>query len=272
MADRWKEEPRPTSQDGNDRRRNHPSGTTLRASGCLHPTRSCRMSHQDIVREIELLYASLKSTPPPRQYTVLAAFILVDTNHDKFKIISLATGSKCLPASRLPHGGDTLHDSHAEVLARRDAVRCFMEEIGRIDPSIDDSPWFIRSNADLFALKNHIQVILYISTVPCETCISISCFPCLKQSKAVTRPLAIWQPIKILKWRLSRTRPNFQLCHLPLLQEVVTITLCSVCFEQNLDALIHRPRCLCRVATKLRDGTYSAFRVLWPRGFFIPST
>ena len=118
------------------------------------------MSYHDIAQAVTSLYASLNFSPPPRQYTVLSAFILVDRSHEAvIKIISLATGSKCLPTSRLPKEGDALHDSHAEVLARRGAVRWFLEEIARSDPSADSTPWLKRCKNGLFSLKNEIVKI-----------------------------------------------------------------------------------------------------------------
>mgnify|MGYP002718872709 CR=1 FL=1 len=42
--------------------------------------------------------------------------------------VSLGTGVKVLPANRLPPLGDAVHDSHAEVLARRGFVRWLLDE------------------------------------------------------------------------------------------------------------------------------------------------
>lgn len=127
------------------------------------------MEHKQIAQAVASLYASLKFIPPPRQFTVLASFVLYDRQQNIFKIISLATGSKCLPASRLPPKGDALHDSHAEVLARRGAIRWILEEICRKSSSMDDSSWVRHCSDGFFALKDHIDIILYVSTVPCKS-------------------------------------------------------------------------------------------------------
>jgi tRNA-specific adenosine deaminase 1 len=37
----------------------------------------------------------------------------------RFRCISLGTGIKCLPKSKVSSDGKLLHDSHAEVIARR---------------------------------------------------------------------------------------------------------------------------------------------------------
>ncbi|TFK56195.1 adenosine deaminase/editase [Heliocybe sulcata] len=120
----------------------------------------------ELVSIVHDLYNTLAFTPPPKQFTILAAFILTSSQCSPH-VISVGTGVKCLPASRLPERGDALHDSHAEVLARRGAVRWFLEEIQR---SVDSpSPWF-RKREDVtekYALCENVEVTMYVSTVPC---------------------------------------------------------------------------------------------------------
>ncbi|KDQ28905.1 hypothetical protein PLEOSDRAFT_1102944 [Pleurotus ostreatus PC15] len=110
------------------------------------------------------LYSTLNFCPPDGQFTVLAAFIL--TRGDEHKVISLATGTKCLPDDKLPHTGDALHDSHAEVLARRGAVRWFLEEAIRLYKGTE-SKWIVRSEGGVFQLKDEVVVRFYVSTLPC---------------------------------------------------------------------------------------------------------
>lgn len=115
---------------------------------------------------------------PPRQFTILAAF-LISSEASGLKTISLATGTKCLPVSRLPEQGDALHDSHAEILARRAAVRWLYDEISR-----PQSPWIRKGDNGLYELNQGVRVHLYISTPPCMvhllglnflSCSSLSC-------------------------------------------------------------------------------------------------
>ena len=42
---------------------------------------------------------------------------------EKMEVISLATGTKCVAANAMSEYGDLIHDSHAEVLARRLLMR-----------------------------------------------------------------------------------------------------------------------------------------------------
>ena len=113
-------------------------------------------------------YSRLKFKPPDGQFTILAAFVL--RTPKELKLISLGTGSKCLPAARLPLSGDALHDSHAEVLARRGAIRWFLEEIGRCCSASADyvSPWITRDDDGIFSLHDDVVLDMYISTVPCK--------------------------------------------------------------------------------------------------------
>ncbi|KAG9015596.1 hypothetical protein FRB90_004773 [Tulasnella sp. 427] len=124
--------------------------------------------------------------PTPRsngtpQWCILAGIVLSrpettlsarapSTSTDLLKCISLGTGTKCLPESKLPPKGDILHDSHAEVLARRSAIRWLYEEILRWTKNGERSDWVERGEKDegeLFRLKPGVQVHMYVSTLPC---------------------------------------------------------------------------------------------------------
>lgn len=125
------------------------------------------MSLSDSVARATLsLYSALKFRPAnPAQYKILSSFTLVHRS-GTIAPISLATGSKCLPATRLSANGDAVHDSHAEVLSRRGAIRWFMEEICRSTEK--SSLWVERREAGKWALKTGVSVHMYISTLPCE--------------------------------------------------------------------------------------------------------
>ncbi|KAH8106293.1 adenosine deaminase/editase [Cristinia sonorae] len=127
----------------------------------------------DVARVILALYSRLAFNPPPRQFTILAAFALCEEGTSTIKVISLGTGSKCLPAIRLCKEGDALHDSHAEVIARRGAMRWLMEEVDRAcrvhsaGTNAILSPWLQRLSDGKYALRDGVKLILYVSTVPC---------------------------------------------------------------------------------------------------------
>ena len=139
------------------------------------------------VSSILQIYSSLSFSPPASQYTVAASFFLTHSSLPACKVISIATGTKCLPTTRLPSRGEAVHDSHAEVLARRGAIHWFLEEIGRchrsstpnvtIDGTDSDvnlnnsyqSDWICQSSRhdQYYELRDGVQIHLYVSTVPC---------------------------------------------------------------------------------------------------------
>ena len=61
-----------------------------------------------------------------REYTVLAGIVMErchDDSYSSFQVISIGTGTKCLPQKEVSSFGDNLADCHAEVLARRAFIR-----------------------------------------------------------------------------------------------------------------------------------------------------
>ncbi|SJL01552.1 uncharacterized protein ARMOST_04874 [Armillaria ostoyae] len=114
-----------------------------------------------IIHDIHGIYGSLNFYPPDGKFTILASFFLTDER--RTKVISIATGTKCLPTIRLPTQGEALHDNHAEVLARRGAIRWCMEEILRQTAS----DWLVCRTSGKYALRDGVALNLYISTVPC---------------------------------------------------------------------------------------------------------
>lgn len=136
-------------------------------------------------------YISLPKSfhPSPRsngtpQYCILAGFVLGKVDRigvsappnsrlDNLKCVTLATGSKCLPKSKLSLDGQALHDSHAEVLARRGFVRWIYEEILRSQSDAFVSDWIERCSGKdgvepRYRLQETVKVFMYISTLPCK--------------------------------------------------------------------------------------------------------
>ncbi|KAN0060081.1 hypothetical protein ACQY0O_008054 [Thecaphora frezii] len=96
--------------------------------------------------------------------------------------VSIATGLKCLSYDRLPPTGDVLHDTHAEILARRGARRWLLAKLldehrrrrsippqpqpgGRDDPFatiFEPSPTSSR-----WRLRQGVRLHWYVSAMPC---------------------------------------------------------------------------------------------------------
>lgn len=134
----------------------------------------------EVINAIHGTYASLGFNPPPKQFTVLAAFYLAKpaaASKATFKVISISTGTKCTPAIKYSARGELLHDTHAEVLARRGAVRWLMEEMGRMNNSAEyTSDWLSRADSESakdsdgappYQLQSSASLHMYISTLPC---------------------------------------------------------------------------------------------------------
>ncbi|GAA5904997.1 hypothetical protein JCM6882_002414 [Rhodosporidiobolus microsporus] len=110
------------------------------------------------------------------EWTVLAAFCVFRSREEDeegrwdVRCVSIGTGLKALPHARLPVHGDVLHDSHAEVIARRGFKLWLYGELEqssraeedslleRVEGSGDEAEW---------RLKHGWQVGMYISTLPC---------------------------------------------------------------------------------------------------------
>ena len=213
------------------------------------------------VSKIHTTYDSFGFIPPHSQWTVLAAFCL--TIREEVKLISLGTGTKCLPSSKLSTRGEVVHDSHAEVLARRSALRWFFEEIVRVVDS-GESRWIVKDEGDgRFKLRDGVRLNLYVSTLPCKGVAFISA-ETHDISQAETRPCVIWLQHRIAKWHRSRIRQNraFLYRHLgrgQLQEEGMIIRALESC-APNREEQTRPLHFACPAVTKLRAGTYSAYK------------
>lgn len=98
------------------------------------------------------------------EWTILASISLV-IGFSRVLPIALGTGVKVLPAARLPPLGDTIHDCHAEVLARRGFVRWLLAEADRVIRK-EENEGVITWDGTAFRLKPEVQVWLYVSALP----------------------------------------------------------------------------------------------------------
>lgn len=85
----------------------------------------------EIVQNCFDLYHSLPKTGKPieNEWTVLSCFMKYNSYNKDIEVVSLGTGSKCIGATKLSPKGDILHDSHAEVMARRGFLLYLYENI-----------------------------------------------------------------------------------------------------------------------------------------------
>ncbi|XP_052231262.1 tRNA-specific adenosine deaminase 1-like isoform X2 [Dreissena polymorpha] len=104
-----------------------------------------------------------------KEWTLLAGIAMAKTqgNGDtEVTVVSLGTGSKCLPASKLSKTGDILNDSHAEVLARRAFLRFLYEELKKVYGSGESTVLKLCGN-NMCCVQDGITFHMYSSLTPC---------------------------------------------------------------------------------------------------------
>ncbi|XP_047147383.1 tRNA-specific adenosine deaminase TAD1-like [Vigna umbellata] len=142
---------------------------------------------QRVSEKVLSFYASLpkKGKPQGREITVLAAFLLSSPSND-LRVVAIGTGTKCIGRSLLRTCGDVVHDSHAEVIARRALMRFFYTQIqhltetsGNHGPTnggkrfkFDDGnlPFELDTgclNKGKYTLRKDWKLHMYISQLPC---------------------------------------------------------------------------------------------------------
>lgn len=169
-----------------------------------------------IVKEIHQIYERKypsKCKPDTRRAegTVIAAVFALTTDN-KVKIITLASGIKCLNELDLKRedtpNGRQLHDSHAEILS----LRCFNYYIlskakemmikrkeGSISDSKDDLFLFSKSE-NKFKWNDKVKIGLYISQVPCGDCSLVI------EENSETNSYAQWEDDHIKQYLISENK------------------------------------------------------------------
>ena len=94
-----------------------------------------------------------------------------DDDDTTITVVSCATGTKCtaVPAHTL-HADAILHDSHAEVLARRGLVRVLWQEIIMHNNNNKDATLLLAqvpNSSHCYQLRENVQLHLYVSDSPC---------------------------------------------------------------------------------------------------------
>ncbi|GAA6064737.1 hypothetical protein JCM10212_005316 [Sporobolomyces blumeae] len=134
-----------------------------------------------LARSVIDKYSALPANGKPRprsngtpEWTVLAGFCLFRTVNDDdddptdVECVALGTGLKALPHQRLPVHGDVLHDSHAEVVARRGFKLWIYRQIELASDRDRESSLFERDEPNHeWTLKPGWNVALWVSTLPC---------------------------------------------------------------------------------------------------------
>lgn len=102
-----------------------------------------------------------------RGYKVIAGIVKsIDTDPSNLTVVSIGTGSNFFYEKNLDPKGNAVHDTHAEVVARRGFIRYIYDQI--YQQVARNSPKSIFEKVDgKFRLKAGVKFHLYVSTAPC---------------------------------------------------------------------------------------------------------
>lgn len=123
----------------------------------------------EIVQLVLDLYEKLprkgKPTKDKKEWTVLSAFVQIQGC--KKQVVALGTGTKCLGQGEVSFKGDLVHDSHAEVIAKRSFVSYLMDQLLKCQNKQEDDGIFEPLKNGTFRLKDNIHFYFYTSFPPC---------------------------------------------------------------------------------------------------------
>ena len=117
--------------------------------------------------------------PKANEFTVLAGIVMERTDNDCLRCVALGTGLKALPFKQLSPSGNTVNDSHAEVICRRSFKRFLLHQMALASAEKDPDSIFSFTPRDasecededpmrpIFHLKAGIRFYFYVSQSPC---------------------------------------------------------------------------------------------------------
>lgn len=127
------------------------------------------LSDASIAELVQARYARLPKTGKPQrgEWTVLAGVVHSQPSAAP-QVVALGTGTKCLSASAVAEdsAGGAVHDTHAEVCARRALLAWLLAETRRAASGADDAAVVGRAGAG-FELRAGHALHLYTSDPPC---------------------------------------------------------------------------------------------------------
>ncbi|XP_066290770.1 tRNA-specific adenosine deaminase 1-like [Branchiostoma lanceolatum] len=101
-----------------------------------------------------------------REWTLMATILKQDEDGG-LDVVAMGTGSKCIGQSKMRLEGDVLHDSHAEVIARRALLRYLYHQL-QVAYHGQDSAVFTAPGVDCrCGLKPGVSFHLFTSHTPC---------------------------------------------------------------------------------------------------------
>ncbi|XP_075045248.1 tRNA-specific adenosine deaminase 1 isoform X2 [Mixophyes fleayi] len=100
----------------------------------------------------------------------MAAVIQVEQvqgKEDFKRVVAMGTGTKCVGQSKLRKTGDILHDSHAEVIAKRSFQRYLLHQLSLALSKSPDCVFVPGSESGKWTLKPAVSFVFFTSHTPC---------------------------------------------------------------------------------------------------------
>ncbi|XP_062578030.1 double-stranded RNA-specific adenosine deaminase-like [Saccostrea cucullata] len=128
-----------------------------------------KMTHFDkmaalVHRSFNELSASISENFSGRK--VIAGLVMKMAPDDIGTVIAIGTGNRCITGPQLSLEGNTVNDSHAEIITRRGFIRFLYKQLMTYNPA-KNHRLFEPSPTGKIRLKKNITFHLYISTAPC---------------------------------------------------------------------------------------------------------
>ncbi|CAO1384296.1 unnamed protein product [Diamesa serratosioi] len=104
-----------------------------------------------------------KKTLKDNEWTILSAIVIEREN--KYEVVSLGTGTKCIGSMLLSDKGDILNDSHSEIICRRAFLRYLMSQMMATK---SDTSIFVYNDTQMkFNLRENIKFHFFTTSSPC---------------------------------------------------------------------------------------------------------
>nr|XP_032824857.1 double-stranded RNA-specific adenosine deaminase isoform X2 [Petromyzon marinus] len=98
---------------------------------------------------------------------ILAAIVMKEGNDDRGRVVSFGTGNRCVKGEELSLSGETVNDSHAEVITRRGFMRFLYHQLLSYDPAEAQPGVLVPGEDGKLRVRADVSFHLYISTAPC---------------------------------------------------------------------------------------------------------
>ncbi|XP_029199446.2 LOW QUALITY PROTEIN: uncharacterized protein LOC114964269 [Acropora millepora] len=137
----------------------NPSASTL-SKATTHFDRIAALSHNAFLQ----IAATIADKFAGRK--VVACIIMKQGDEDSGKVVAVGTGNRCVTGERLSMEGNTVNDSHAEIVARRSLMRFFYRQLNSYHDG-GESIFASKQGSCKLVLRDGVSFHLYISTAPC---------------------------------------------------------------------------------------------------------